>query len=207
MKNGRTLNVEVADGFNYLGTVFKYNGNYAFNNDFIIRKALKASNVLLYNCKRYPMKPNVLCQLFDAFVGSILSYSSEVWGYTKSKEIERVHLKFCKRILNIRINSCAIGVYGELARYPLYIQRYYRIIKYWCTLRQSNNIILNKLYDSGLVDCLLGHTNWVSNVKKLLDDYGFSNVFTAVNVMYYRLFLYCLNNVLLIVSCKSGKVM
>ena len=38
-----------------------------------------------------------------------------------------------------------------------------------------------KLYDSGLADCLLGHTNWVSNVKKLLDDYGFSNVFTTVN--------------------------
>ena len=76
------------------------------------------------------MKPNVLCQLFGAFVGSILSYSSDVWGYTKSKERERVHLKFCKRILNIRMNSCYIGVYGVLARYPLYIKRYYRIIKY-----------------------------------------------------------------------------
>ena len=127
------------------------------------------------------MIPNVLCQLFDAFVGSILNYSSEVWGYTKSKEIQRVHLKFCKRILNIRMNSCSIGVYGELARYPLYIQRYYRIIKYWCTLRQANNSIVIKLYDSGLADCLLGHTNWVSNVKTLIDDYGFSNVFTTVN--------------------------
>ena len=78
------------------------------NNDFIIGKALKALNVLLYNCKRYPMKPSVLCQLFDAFVGSRLSYS---------EEIERVHLKFCKRISNIRMNSCSIGVYGELARY------------------------------------------------------------------------------------------
>ena len=94
------------------------------------------------------------------------------------------------------MNSCSIGVYGELARYPLYIQRYYRIIKNWCTLRQSNNIILIKVYDSGLADCLLGHTNWVSNVKKLLDDYVFSNVF-----------LYCLNNMLLIVSCKTDKVM
>ena len=77
--------------------------------------------------------------------------------------------------------SCSIGVYGELARYPLHIQRYYKIIKYWCTLRQSNNITLIKLYDSGLADCFLGHTNWVSNVKRLLDYYGFSNVFTAAN--------------------------
>ena len=37
------------------------------------------------------------------------------------------------------------------------------------------------MYDSGLADRLVGHTNSVSNVKKLLDDYGFSNVFTASN--------------------------
>ena len=61
------LNVEVVDSFNYLGTVFKYNGNFALNNDFIIGKALKALKVLLYNCKRYPMKPNVLCETFRRF--------------------------------------------------------------------------------------------------------------------------------------------
>jgi len=64
----------------------------------------------------------------------------------------------------------------------LYRQWYYRSIKYWCTLRQSNNIILIKLYEIGSADCLVGHTNWVSNVKTLLDDYGFSNVFTAANI-------------------------
>ena len=58
----------------------------------------------------------------------------------------------------------------------MYIQWYYIIIQYWCTLRQSYNTILIELCVSGL-----GHTNWVSNVKKLLNDYGFSNVFTAVN--------------------------
>ena len=63
----------------------------------------------------------------------------------------------------------------------MYFQRYYIIFIYWCTLRQSNNIILIKLYDSGLADCLVGHTNWVSNVKTLLDDYGLSNVFTTEN--------------------------
>ena len=44
--------MEVVDNFNYLGTVFKYNGNFAFNNDFIFGKALKALNVVLYNCKQ-----------------------------------------------------------------------------------------------------------------------------------------------------------
>ena len=44
--------MEVVDNFNYLGTVFKHNGNFAFNNDFIFGKALKALNVVLYNCKQ-----------------------------------------------------------------------------------------------------------------------------------------------------------
>ena len=134
------------------------------------------------------MKPNILCQLFDAFVGSILSYSSEVWGFTKSNEIEKVHLKFCKRILNVRLNASSAGIYGELSRYPLYIQRYYRIIKYWCNLKQSNNTIISKLYDIGLSDYFVGRTNWVSNVKKILDDYGFSNMFVETNNHVLKLF-------------------
>ena len=41
------LNVEVVDSFNYLCTVFKYNGNFALNNDFIIGKALKAFECII----------------------------------------------------------------------------------------------------------------------------------------------------------------
>lgn len=123
--------IEVVDEFNYLGTIFKYTGSFSSNTEYIIGKALKALNVLLVNCKKLPLKPKILCQLFDSFVGSILLYASEIWGFSKSKEIERVHLKFCKRLLNVRLNTFTAGVYGELGRYPLYISRYVRIIKYW----------------------------------------------------------------------------
>lgn len=109
--------------------------------------------------------------------GFILNYSSEIWGFTKSKDIERVHLKFCKRILNVRVSTCSAGEYGEFARYPLFISRYCKIIKYWCKLVDTDNIILSKLYDWGLSHCHLGHANCVSNVKALLDRYGFSHVF------------------------------
>jgi hypothetical protein len=118
-----------------------------------------------------------LCQLFDSFVGSILSYSSEVWGYTKSKEIERIHLKFCKRILNVRTSTCNASIYGELGRYPLYINRYVRIIKYWCKLINTDNIILKSIYELSVYDCQKGLNNWVTNVKNMLDMYGFSEYF------------------------------
>ena len=98
-------------------------------------------NVLLCKCQDYDLKPSTLCQLFDAFVGSIINYGAEVWGYTKSKELERLHLKFLKRLFKVRLNTCNNMVYGELGRYPLYIHRYVRILKYWFKLQSSDNII------------------------------------------------------------------
>jgi hypothetical protein len=124
--NGNEL--ETVDNFNYLGTVFNYTGNFNLNQEHLTGKALKALNVLLINCTKYKLKPSILCQLFDAFVGSILNYGAEVWGYTKSKEIERIHLKFCKIILEVNNTTSSFGIYGELGRYPLYIHRYTSMI-------------------------------------------------------------------------------
>jgi len=111
-----------------------------------------------------------------------LCYGSKNCGFSKSKEIERLHLKFCKRILNVKMNACNAAVYGELGRYPMFVPRYVRTITYWCKLLNTENIILKKLYQQGLEDCINGHINWVSNAKSLLDMYGFSDVFISQNV-------------------------
>jgi len=71
--------------------VFNYTGNFSLNQENLIGKALKAMYTLLSKCDMLDLKPSILCQLFDAFVGSNLNYSSEIWGFSKSKEIERVH--------------------------------------------------------------------------------------------------------------------
>ena len=120
-----------------------------------------------------------MCQLFDAFVGSILSYSCEIWGFGKCKEIERIHLKFCKYLLKVK-STCNMGVYGELERYPLYVSRYTRIIKFWCHIINSDNIQVNILYSSLVDACSTGANacNWAKNVKSLLDKYGFSFVWS-----------------------------
>ena len=131
---------------------------------------------MIFNKKKYCLKPKVLCQLFDTFVGSILNFASEVWSFGKCKEIERIHLKFCKTLLKVKSSTCNMGVYGKLGRYPLYISRYARIIKFWCQIHDSDNILINSLYDSLLAECSRGMNNWASRVKKLLDNYGVSYV-------------------------------
>ena len=131
-------------------------------------------NCLLFNTRNYSLTPKVMCQLFDAFVGSTLSYSSEVWGFGKCKSIERIHLKFCKTILKVKSSTCSLGVYGDLERYPLYIQRYVRIIKFWCRMVSSDNILVSYFYNNMVEACSKGAKNWASNVKSQLDSYGLS---------------------------------
>ena len=172
--NGEKL--EAVNDFNYLGVVFNYTGSYTLNQQTLSGKGLKALNILLSKLRAFKLQPKTTCQLFDAFVGSILSYGCETWGFSKSKEIERIHLKFCKRILNVKSSTSNAGVYGELGRYPVYITRYIRIIRYWCNLLRTNNIILSTVYNDMLRDCELGLDNWVSKVKSMLFEYGFGNI-------------------------------
>jgi len=68
---------------------------------------------------------------------------AEIWGYTKSKEFERLHLKFLKRLLRVNQSTCNAFVYGELGRYPLYINRFVCIIKYWLKVLSIDTIYLN----------------------------------------------------------------
>ena len=172
--------IEVVGDFNYLGAVFHYTGNVNVNQEYLVGKALKGMNFLLNKCSEFDIKPKILCQLFDTFVGSILNYSCEIWGKSKSKVIERLHLKLCKRLVKVRSNTCNAAVYGELGRYPLYVNRYIRIIKYWLNVVNTDNILLKCVYLDAVEDCHNGCRNWVSNIIDLLNMYGFSETFDNV---------------------------
>jgi len=67
-------------------------------------------------------------------VGLILNYASEVWGIGAFYNIEKVHLSFCKRILNVKTSPSTLAIYSELGHYPLYANMYCGTIKYWCTI-------------------------------------------------------------------------
>ena len=102
---------------------------------------LKALNVLLMNCHKYKTKLKLLCQLYDSF-----NYASEINGFLKSKEVERIHLKFCKffkNILKVRTSTSNTAVYAELGRHLLrvYLTRYVNIVKYWLKLNNTENIL------------------------------------------------------------------
>ena len=89
----------------------------------------------------------MMLQLYDTFVRSILGYSCEVWGFSSEDRCERVHRKYLKRILCVKMSTNNAALYGETGRFPLFIDRYsyVRIIKYWLKIVKPD-------YDNGIVN-------------------------------------------------------
>ena len=55
----------------------------------------------------------------DSMIEPILIDGSEVWGYENLKFIEQIHLKYRKRVLQVRNTTPNLMVLGELGRYPI----------------------------------------------------------------------------------------
>ena len=68
--------LEDVQEFNYVGVVFNVSGLFHLNNQYVIGKALRASSMLLHNIFKYEVKPSIVLQLFDIFVGSVLTICS-----------------------------------------------------------------------------------------------------------------------------------
>ena len=60
--------------------------------------------------------------------------------------MEKIHLKFCKRILNVRLTTPSYMVYGALGRYPLEIRVKLRMVSFWTKLVQRENKRSSILY-------------------------------------------------------------
>ena len=56
----------------------------------------------------------------------------------------------------MKMNTPTTAVCGELGRYPLYISRYVRIIKYWFRLIQTDTINMQTVYKISYEDWLKG---------------------------------------------------
>ena len=53
---------------------------------------------------------NTKLSLFDTYVGSVANYGCEVWGLHPAKDIEKVHLDFCKKILGVKKSTVSMMV-------------------------------------------------------------------------------------------------
>jgi hypothetical protein len=128
------LNLEIVKNFNYLGIIFTRTGNFSLTKKHLADKALKAMYEVLKMGRRYKLSIKCLLDLFDKMIKPILLYGCEVWGFSNNDILEKIHLKFCKILLNLKPSTPSYMVYGELGRYHIYINIKIRTLCCWARL-------------------------------------------------------------------------
>ena len=73
-------------------------------------------------------------------------------------------------------------VYCELGRFPMYIERYCRMLRYWFKLLYTDNCILKCLYEDMFESSVVkpnDKLNWACKVTDILFKYGFHNIWIS----------------------------
>ena len=139
--------IEIVQQYTYLGTRLTPTGNFTLALEHLKEKALHAFSGIRKHILLNKLHPNTASQIFDAMIFPILSYNSEVWGmYTKQdfktwdrSPIEKVHLQFCKRYLEVNNKASNLACRAELGRLPLIITINEKTMKYFIYLNSKDN--------------------------------------------------------------------
>ena len=120
----------------------------------------------------------------------------KVWGFENAKQIETVHLSYCKYILGVKKSTQNDFIYGILGRFPLYIIRQIRIIKYWLKIVTGRkSLYVSNIYQNS-ISCnnFERKPSWARSVKRLLYSSGFGEVWLAQGVADESLFVQLFQN-------------
>ena len=173
--------LKVVNQFTYLGVTLSANGSFYKTQKALADQAMKAIFALTSLFEKIDLNVSDKIKLFDAMIMPILNYGSQVWGFHKGPDVERVHIKFLKQILGVRQQTSNLAVYGEFGRFPLFVIRKVNIIKQWHRILKSPDSLMFKLFNMRGNDGSYVN-DWSLQVKQLLSDLGFNYLWGANNV-------------------------
>ena len=124
--NGKRLNVVTK--FSYLGVILSCNGSFYQAQKVVSEQDSRALFSLFFLFDKIEFNIRDKLKLFDSMINPIFNYGSEIWGFHKSPDIEKVHVRILKGVLSLNRNVTSAWLYG---RFPLSVLRKIRIIKYW----------------------------------------------------------------------------
>jgi hypothetical protein len=98
----RGQQLDIVNDFNYLGVGLSRTGNVKNEKQGDAEKATRALYEVLKLGRLHNL--SIKCQLdfFDKMVKPVLLYDCEIWGMSNNDILERVHLQFCKLLLDLK---------------------------------------------------------------------------------------------------------
>ena len=183
--------------YKYLGVLFSLNSNFTNALNDLYHRGQKAFFKVCSTSYSLSVNVDQLIHVLDHSVKPVLLYSSEVLEmfnhnnritrcesnitsnvYARSP-LEKVNLNLCKYSFGVSKRAPHLALYGELGRYPLYIDRVCSMGKYW--LRLHDDKCGDHLLKDALKDNLLlfetGHDCWIKCLHTILRDIDMIEVF------------------------------
>ena len=137
---------------------------------------------MLVRCKQNNLPIDVCLDMFKKVVLPGMLYGSEVWGFNNCLDLERIQLKFIKYLLNLKKNTPTVMVYGETGFLPVEYYIKCRMLCFWLSLFTGKQTKVSykiymlslSLFRKNLLIC-----EWLSYIKRMIDDCGMSYVFDS----------------------------
>ena len=183
-------NIEVVNSYRYLGIYFSSRLSFTASTTALVYKAKQSAFQIissLYNSDCHDFK--IFAKLFDAKIQPILCYGSEIWGLSENSNVEQIHTSTIKRFLGLSAHTANTTLLAETGRYPLSITWKIKCIRYWLKLQEmSTDRFPRQAYDMLERYSNNGHANWVTHIKNILCENGYSYVWLFKHVGCVQLF-------------------
>ena len=103
--------------------------------------------------------------------------------------VEKVHLKFCKLLLNLKTFTTNCLVYGELERFPLSVDIKQIMVSYWTKLisgKQTKLCSITYRLMFHLFSTQNVNFQWLTYVKGIFDECGLAYIWNSQNFINER---------------------
>ena len=121
-----------------------------------------------------PLPPKIMFKLFDSVIKPVLVYGSDVWGHRNAglESIDKVMLRYYRRILNVKATTSNIIVHGECGMLPPNGQCTISVLSFINRLHHMPaNTIVKKVCEELTRLHSIGFTTWVTRVRELVTKY------------------------------------
>jgi hypothetical protein len=175
-------NIEVVGEITYLGITLENTGSWEKHKKKITGRGNKTLIAIDRSLARIPdMNVKILENIYEMISESSMMYGIELWGvYDAWKEIDKIHGRFCKKILGVPRCAANGAAEIELGRDNRRGKTMSLTLKYWQRiLRMDNQELVKKCYDWQKDN--KKSDSWAKRVKEELEKTGLA-LFGRINM-------------------------